>query len=217
MSDIIFKNCLFDFFYFAENYIKVQDPIKGLINFNKYPYLDRVFTACNKNDFTILKKFRQAGMTTSMLAWVTWKCMFNLDQKVLWITRNDRQSIEASRIVRNFIRNLPEWLAPVMGKDNDHYKSFIDSGSAIFFANPAASRSKAANIVVIDDSAFITKMDTWWKAIYPTIQGKCIVMSSPNGRGNWFEQTYTGSLNGDNNFHAIDINYMEHPIYSKPE
>jgi phage FluMu gp28-like protein len=47
--------------------------------------------------------------------------------------------------------------------------------------------------LIIDEAAFIEKMDDHWKAMYPTLStgGNCIAISTVNGIGNWYEETYT--------------------------
>lgn len=219
MDDTEFRKCVFDFAFFAKTYIKVQHPKRGLVGFDIYPYHERVSDIYARERFTILKKFRQAGLSTMTLAWLMWKAMFQFDQRILWVAKTDREAMAAGKIVNSMIRSLPEWLAPVMAKDNAHEKHFMDTGSQMIFMSPVACRSRAADWLVLDECAFIPKMDDWWQCIYPTLcnGGKCIALSTPNGRGNWFEKTYTGAQEGKNMFHVVDVNYMEHPDYQSEE
>jgi hypothetical protein len=219
MEDTEFKKCLFDFSFFARKYLKVKHPYRGLIDYTIYPYHDRVTESYSNNQCTIYKKFRQGGFTTMTAAWLMWKCMFQLDQRVLWISKTDREACMVGKVVDDMVRNLPEWLAPVMGKNNSHTKEFLDTGSCMQFLSPVACCGKAAQWIVIDEAAFIPKMDEFWACVYPMLypNGKCIVLSTPNGRGNWFEKTYTDAQEKKNAFKIVETNYLEHPDYQKEE
>lgn len=213
------KKCFYDFTYFAENYIKIKHPTKGLISFNLYPYQSRLIKEYNDNRFSIVKKFRQSGATTTTLAWLLWECMFKLDHNILFISRTDHEAIHCCSLFNQMIKNLPEWLMPTTSKNNSHEKEFTETNSRINFWSPAAARSKAATILVIDEPAFITNMEEHWKAMYPCIScgAKVIAISTPNGRGNWFEKTYTEAEQDKNLFTIVNLNYKEHPDYQNPE
>ncbi len=55
-----------------------------------------------------------------------------------------------------------------------------------------AARSEALSLLIIDEAAFIKAMDGIWTAAQPTLAtgGDCVVLSSPNGIGNWFHKSY---------------------------
>jgi hypothetical protein len=48
-------------------------PLRGMIPYQIYPYHDRLFASYSKNKYTIGKKFRQGGISTSTLLWLMWK------------------------------------------------------------------------------------------------------------------------------------------------
>lgn len=56
-----YAKCLKDPIYFAKNYIKIISLGKGLVNFNLYPYQERIFNELSGNRFTILLASRQSG------------------------------------------------------------------------------------------------------------------------------------------------------------
>ena len=65
-----------------------------------------------------------------------------------------------------------------------------------------AGRSEALSLLVIDEAAHVDGLDELWTGLYPTLStgGRCIALSTPNGVGNWFHQTYVDSDNGNNDF-----------------
>ena len=76
-----------------------------------------------------------------------------------------------------------------------------------------AGRSEALSLLVLDEAAFIEGMQELWTGLYPTMAtgGRCIAISTPNGVGNWFHQTYVGAETTTNEFNAIRLFWDVHP------
>ena len=60
-------------------------------------------------------------------------------------------------------------------------------------------------------------MEKHWKAMWPVLStgGSCVLVSTVNGLGNWYAETYNKAKEGKNMFHVIDLDYWEHPEYSE--
>lgn len=213
------RKCINDFPYFCHKYVKIVHPIQGLIPFIMYNYQRRVIEMYEKNRFNILSKFRQGGLTTVSVLYALWRCLFRTDQQILVMSKTDREAIAAGEIVKRAIQNLPEWLKPQMGKNNEHERQFMDTGCTLWFFTPEAARGKAITLLVIDEAAFIPDMAKHWKAMYPVIStgGSCAVISTVNGLGNWYHDIYTEAEVGGNPFNVIEIDYWEHPDYNNPD
>lgn len=212
--------CCNSFPYFCHKFIKILHPMKGLIPFVLFKYQKKVIKDYENNRFNIISKFRQGGLTTVTLLWGLWKCMFQMDQQVMLISKTDREATDTGLIIDRACENLPTWLKPKKeGKWNDHLKMFTDTGSAIKFYSPEAARGKAVTFLIIDEAAFIDDMEKHWKAIWPVLStgGSCTLISTVNGLGNWYEQTYRDAKEGKNKFHVIDLDYWEHPDYNNEE
>ena len=59
----------------------------------------------------------------------------------------------------------------------------------------------------------VRNFDTIWTGIYPTIStgGRAIILSTPNGVGNWFHQTYVDADTGAIDFNPTKIMWDAHP------
>lgn len=214
-----FRKCGADFTYFCQKYVKILNTEDGLVPFNLFPYQERVISNFEQHRFNIVSKFRQAGLTTVAVVYGLWKCMFSLDQRILILSKSDREAIGVGKIVEMVKNNFPDWLKPSMKNDNDHEKEFANSNSVMWFYTCEAARSKSAGFLILDEAAFIKNMDEHWKAMYPTLSngGRCAVISTVNGIGNWYEQTYHRAKEGKNWFNVIELDYREHPKYCKPD
>jgi hypothetical protein len=209
--------CIQSFEYFCHKYIKILHPTRGLIPFVLFNYQRKTVSDYEQNRFNIISKFRQGGLTTVTLLWGLWRCMFKLDQQIMLLSKTDREATETGGIVDRAVENMPSWLFnKKLGKWNDHLKTFNDTGGALKFYSPEAARGKSVTFLVIDEAAFIPDMEKHWKAMWPVLStgGGCTVISTVNGVGNWYEQTYKEAKDSKNKFHVIDLDYWEHPDYN---
>lgn len=211
--------CTNSFYYFCAKYAKINHPMFGLINFVPYTYQKRVIDCYGKRRFNILSKFRQGGLTTVSVMWGLWRCLFKTGQRIMVVSKTDREAIAAGEVAKTAIDKLPSWLKPETDKLNEHEKQFKTTGSVLWFYTVEAARGKAITILIIDEAAFINDMHTHWKALYPVIStgGSCQVISTVNGLGNWYEQIYHEAEAGKNAFNVINLDYWEHPLYNDPK
>lgn len=211
--------CTNSFAYFCIKYAKVNHPIHGVINFIPYNYQRRVIDCYDKHRFNILSKFRQGGLTTISVAWAVWRCMFKTGQRVMVVSKTDREAIAAGEVAKTILEYLPGWLKPLMDKCNEHEKQFKETSSTLWFFTVEAARGKAITILIIDEAAFIQDMHKHWKALYPVIStgGSVEVISTVNGMGNWYYDIYTEAEGGKNPFNIVELDYWEHPKYNDPK
>lgn len=210
--------CTKSFSYFCHKYVKILHPTKGLIPFIIFKYQKKCIDEYEKSRFNIISKFRQGGLTTVTLLYGMWRCMFKLDQQIMLLSKTDREATVIGMMIDRAVEYLPDWLKPRKdsGKWNDHLKQFTDTGGNMMFYSPEAARGKATTLLIIDEAAFIPDMDTHWKAMWPVLStgGSCVVISTVNGVGNWYESTYTSAKDKKNMFNVIDLDYWEHPDYN---
>lgn len=212
--------CAKSFFYWCHRYVKILHPKFGTIPFVLYSYQRKVIREYEAKRFNMISKFRQGGLTTVTVLWALWKCIFQKDQQIFVLSKTDREALAAGEIAKRAMDNFPYWMYDQNHCDiTKHEKKFDDVGSKICFYTPEAARGKSATYIIIDEAAFIEKMDDHWKAMYPVIAtgGHIEVISTVNGLGNWYEETYHEAEAGRNFFNIINLDYWEHPVYANPE
>lgn len=212
--------CAKNFFYWCHRYVKILHPTFGTIPFVPYKYQRKVIREYENKRFNMISKFRQGGITTLTVLWGLWKCMFQKDQQIFVLSKTDREALAAGEIAKRAMDNFPYWLYDKNNSDiTKHEKKFDDIGSKICFYTPEAARGKSATYIIIDEAAFIEKMEDHWKAMYPVIAtgGHIEIISTVNGIGNWYEETYHEAEAGRNFFNIINLDYWEHPVYANPD
>ena len=116
--------------------------------------------------------------------------------------------------VRVMHANLPSWLKQKCTEDNKlslRYKN----GSQIKAVSSGedSGRSEALSLLILDEAAFIDKIEPIWAAASQTLStgGQCIALSTPNGIGNWFHKTWMDAEDHLNDFNFIKLHWTVHP------
>ncbi len=116
--------CMNSFSYFCIRYAKINHPMFGLINLIPYTYQKRVIDCYGNHRFNILSKFRQGGLTTISVMWALWRCLFKTSQRIMVVSKTDREAIAAGEVAKTAMERLPSWLKPETDKCNEHEKQF---------------------------------------------------------------------------------------------
>src|SRR5947208_715269 len=101
----------------------------AIIPFELFPYQVRLYDHLEDNRFTIFSKFRQGGFSTELAIYGLWKCLFRLDQSVLWLAKTDREATHVcDSIVKRALEYMPDWMkGSVMKMISSHEKKFPET------------------------------------------------------------------------------------------
>jgi len=201
--------------YFFNNYLKIQHPVRGLIQFDTYPFQDDCVETFIDERFSIILKSRQLGMSTLVAAYSVWLALFQKDKNVLIIATKLSVAQNFISKVKTMIRSLPKWLVlPEIVTNNKQLIEF-SHGSSIkaIPTSDDAGRSEALSLLIIDEAAFVRNFDELWMGLYPTIStgGRVIILSTPNGVGGQYYKLYTDAEAGLNEFRSIKLPWNIHP------
>lgn len=207
--------CGKDPIYFMNKYLKIQHPIKGLINFNTFPFQDTCVEDFNKHRFNIILKSRQLGLSTLVAAYSVWQAIFYKEKNILIIATKLAVAQNFIRKVKTYIKSMPNWLlVPVITANNKQQVEF-SNGSQIKAVPTSedAGRSEALSLLIVDEAAFVRNFDELWMGLYPTLStgGRAILLSTPNGVGGQYHEIYTKAEREENKFNPIKLLWDVHP------
>ena len=206
--------------YFIESRIKVVHPIRGLVPFKLYPFQKKIVRELQENRFNILRKFRQAGCTTIVAAYTLWMMLFRANTTIAVLSKDDEAAKEVLERIKIMYDEIPAILKPKIRYRNSHNLK-LRNGSRLQAKAPSkeAGRSISANLLIVDEGAFIEHIDTIWGAAYPVIStgGAAFILSTVNGIGNWYYKMWQDAVRGINDFNAIEIGWGDHPEYKRTE
>ena len=201
--------------YFLNTYARISDTQKGPIPFRTYDFQNEVLKDMKDFRFNVVLKARQLGLSTIVAGYIAWLMLFHRDKNVLILATKLLSASNLVKKVKYIIKSLPEWLMIADVKIDNRNSFELTNGSQIKASATSgdAGRSEALSLLVLDEAAFIENMKDLWTGVYPTLAtgGRCIAISTPNGVGNWFHQTYVNAESGENEFHPIKLHWSVHP------
>lgn len=218
LRDIIkseYKKCLEDPIYFARKYCWIQHPSRGRIRFDLWQFQEKVLKHFTLHKYIIILKSRQLGISTLTAAYALWMALFHNDKNILVVATRQGTAKNLITKVRVMYENLNSWLKKQ--EDTEEYNKLsirFANGSQIKAESSTVNvgRSESNSLVIVDEAAFIQKFDEKWAALQQTAQdGNIIVLSTPNGMGNFFHKTWMDAQTGENMFFPIKLHWTVHP------
>ena len=209
-----YVRCAQDPVYFLKKYCMIQHPIKGKIPFSLYPFQETIINEFKDNRFNIILKARQLGISTLTAGYSLWMMTFFQDKNILVIATKQDTAKNLVTKVRVMHANLPSWLKQKCVEDNKLNLRYVNGSQIKASASgPEAARSEALSLLILDEAAFIDKIDEIWTASQQTLTtgGSCIALSTPNCVGNWFHQTWVQAEEGRGLFNDIKLHWTVHP------
>jgi hypothetical protein len=212
--------CRKDPVYFAKNYCYIKHPIKGLIKFEPYDYQCVLLHKFQKKQFNIILKSRQTGISTLVAIFITWLISFSGYAETEIISNRQKSAIglvDKISVCVNEIRRHWPWLIPKRTSNNIKSVNLANNSKVTGEAtSDDAGRSESLTLLILDEAAHIRNVDDVWMAAKPTLStgGKCVMLSTPNGVGNLFHQTWVNSTKGQTNFETTQIHWTQCPAYT---
>ena len=102
--------CAKDPVHFMRKYCKIQHPTRGKIGFDLYPFQEKTLLQLRDNDYNIILKSRQLGISTLTAGYCIWGMIFNQDFNALVIAIKQDTAKNLVTKIRVMHDNLPSWL-----------------------------------------------------------------------------------------------------------
>ena len=209
-----YLKCAQDPSHFINKFCIIQHPQRGKIKFDLYDFQEDVLKQYQESNYNIVLKSRQLGISTLSAAYSLWLMLFHNDKNVLCIATAKDTAKNLVTKVRIMYDGLPHWLKTQIVENNKLSLTF-KNGSQIkaIASNESAGRSEALSLLILDEAAFIERIETIWTAAQQTLAtgGDCLVISTPNGVGNWFHRIWLDAKDELNKFNTIKLHWSEHP------
>jgi len=206
--------CATDPVHFMKKYCFIQHPQRGKILFTLYPFQEKVLHLFKDNPYSLILKSRQLGISTLTAGYSLWMMLFHEGKNVLCVATKQETAKNLVTKVKFMYDNLPSWLQ-IATEENNKLTLRLVNGSQIKATSAAsdAGRSEAVSMLVVDEAAFIEGIDNIWASSQQTLStgGGAIVLSTPNGTGNWFHKMWTKAEAKENEFLPIRLPWMVHP------
>jgi Terminase large subunit, T4likevirus-type, N-terminal/Terminase RNaseH-like domain len=214
--------------YFCKNFLKIQHPVRGAIDFEPYEYQERLIQAYNDNKQCIAMLPRQMGKTTCATGYLLWYTMFVPEAQVLIAAHKYEGAQDIMNRYRYGYENLPDFIRAGVYSYNRNTIEY-DNGARIQATTTTENtgRGKSLSLIYCDEFAFVQppeKAKEFWTALSPTLStgGKCIITSTPNSDEDQFAMIWTEANKrfddhgnetkvGVNGFFSYFAHWSEHP------
>lgn len=199
-----------------EVYAKDCKDCKFTNNKNEIVYADHVFPTgktIHMYDLSLEENTNHLFYTNGILShnsttyciYLLWYLIFNKEKKVLIAANKKSTSLDILSKIQLAYEMLPNWIKPGLLEYNKGRMKFGNLSEIVAEATSSdAGRSNSCNILVLDEFAFAEQPEKFWNSVYPIVSSdvnsKVIIVSTPNGVGNIFHQTWEkANANGPDN------------------
>ena len=209
-----YVKCRHDPAYFLNSYAAITHPTRGIIPFDLWDFQSRCIEEFIRYRFNVILKSRQMGISTLTAGYIAWMMRFYKDKNILIVATKAGVAKNIIAKIKIIYSNLPDFLRPELATDNQQEVKLANG--SLCKAVPTsedAGRSEALSLLVIDEAAFVKWANKIWTAAYPTLAtgGSAIVLSTPNGVGNFFHKCYSEAERKKNDFNPIKLPWYLHP------
>ncbi len=206
--------CAKDPVYFMKKYCLIQHPTKGKIPFKLFQYQEELTHDIQENDRVVILKSRQLGISTLSAGYSLWMMLFQSDKNILVVAIDQNTSKNLVTKVSVMFENLPSWLR-LKTTEKNKLSLRLTNGSQIkaVASSGTSGRSEALSLVIIDEAAFVDNAEELWASLQQTLStgGRGVILSTPNGTGNFFHKTWVAAEEGHNNFVTKRLPWQVHP------
>ena len=203
--------------YFAKNYIKIVSLDEGLVNFDLYPFQEKLINNFHHERFNICKMPRQTGKSTTVVSYLLHYAVFNDNVNIAILANKASTARDLLGRLQLAYENLPKWMQQGVLVWNKGSLE-LENGSKILAASTSASavRGGSYNVIFLDEFAFIPNhiADQFFASVYPTISSgqrtKVIVVSTPHGM-NHFYRMWHDAERDKNEYVPTEVHWSEVP------
>lgn len=146
--------CISNERYFIESYFKAMNPFNGLSTLTLEPQqlnvLDRIR---NKRCVIERNEERQVGTTTVLVAHALYLAIFNSNQRIVLMAKNDKHAAAMRVIFKTAYNELPDFLRHKPKIDNKYTFELPWTRAWVHFINsdPVHLRGYGTTLLVMDD------------------------------------------------------------------
>jgi hypothetical protein len=216
-----FAKCAKDPVYYLNTYGYVFNAKeKAVLPMTCFDYQVDCVQKFHKHRNNIILKSRQTGLSVVTAGYVAWRLLFRYDEKILIIANDGAGAMRFLKTVKQFIELTPDWMKPDAVETDNTKKIEFSNGSwaEAKASSPDAGRGESLTMLILDETAFIKDDEDIWMGAGMALsqtQGKCIMISTPNGTGNLYYKTWKQSINSNHDnpedFIGTTVHWTENP------
>lgn len=193
--------CQRDIMYFAENYAGITSSDYGVIKIQLRKYQEEMLEIISTSKNSIFRLPRQVGKTTVVGVYIAHYLIFNSDKIVAVLAHKLSMAMEILSRVKETLALLPDFLQQGVIEWNKGSIE-LENGSKMkaFSSDPEALRGMTAQLVYVDEMAFIPQYELSEKAFGNVVKSgrksQIIMTSTPNGLNHFYDKWMGANAEG---------------------
>lgn len=204
--------------YFVHNYCWIYDnETSDWIRFRLWKEQYQVIKLIHANQFVIILKARQLGLTWLNLGYALWLMLFRAIATVLLFSKRDDEAryLLGDERLRGMYARLPDWMkAKNIITDNEHLLELSNGSTARAFPTSAGD-SYTATFALVDEADLVPDLGTMLRSVKPTIAdgGQMVLLSRADKRqpNSLFKRTYKAAKLGLNEWVSVFLPWHVRP------
>lgn len=216
-----YLKCKNDYSYYAEKYIKTFDQTnQGYVSFKMFKQQKELIQDLKENDYVIVNKGRQTGISTTCALECSAHMLFNDDRKVAIVAHKLDGSKNFLSKVIEFIEDKPSFLGDIRIINKSMERIALSNGSeARAYSSSAGSlRGFTPTMLVFDEAAHLegnAGIDLW-TGTQPSLAtgGRCVILSTPRSQDKFFYPMVRDAKLGKNGFKLKEIFWWRDERYN---
>ncbi len=208
-----YDKCSKNLLYFVENYCYIKDLNGSKKAFEPYQFQKEILQDLSNNEWLLIVKSRQLGITTILAIYSLWKVLFHSEISVSYGSpKKDMNSIFLNERVSFIYENLPDWMVKPKLRSKRFTKVF-QNRSKLTEIPSRGHKGKSYDVAIFDEVSFIPEFVKMWSRTNMQINhpGGQVVITT-NGiikeRENYdaLKKFYKKSQ-----FKNLEYSYLDHP------
>mgnify|MGYP001194114022 FL=1 len=191
--------------------------------FKPFEIQKKLVQSIEENQYTIVLKSRQVGASETVCSYLLCRALTEPGFSAVVFSKTATDSGALGKRIRAQAASIADSQIEFLTESNSEL-SIRGLGTIYFLpATPRAARGiPSVSCVVLDEAGFLDSVDAIYTAVQPTMatlsanknvrdRGKLIMMSTPNGLGNFFANLWHLD---DGDWNKFKIHYSDIPIYA---
>lgn len=203
--------------YFVHEYVWIYNAtVRSWVKMRLWPAQAEVLRALDAEQYLIVLKARQLGMSWLALGYALWLMLFRPAASILFMSKREDEAVEllANRLVPMH-RHLPQWMQAEKVQRQATRELFLSNGSQARAFSTGGGRSYTASMAILDEADFVQDLNGVMNALKPTVDagGKLVLISTVDKTKpvSTFKQIFRAAQRGENTYKSLFLPWSARP------
>lgn len=208
--------CSLNPIYFVATYVQIYNAtLREWIPFHLWPAQVEMLKHLARENYLIVLKARQLGMSWLCLAYPLWLMIFRPAAAIMLFSKRDEEALELRARVGGMYQRLPQWMQAKSLAANAKHEMILSNGSSVRAFPTTGGRSYTGSYVLLDEADFIPDLQTVLNAIKPTVDAgaKLVIVSTVDKRTptSAFKNIFRAAERGETTYKALFFPWSARP------